>query len=91
MLARETLLSLKQSTLLEFWNTLDTIGIPREDIRFRQDEGMIIFKNGSRIFTKGIPFEPTDPEYNYLGSLTLTGYFIDEAQEIRQKAIDVLR
>jgi len=53
---------------------------------------MIHFKNkGSRIFLKGLPFEPSDPEYNWLGSLTLTGYFIDEAQEIRPKAVEVLR
>jgi len=92
LIGRQTLLSLKQSTLLDLWKVIDNLGIPRDTIHYRQDEQMIHFKNkGSRIFLKGLPFEPSDPEYNWLGSLTLTGYFIDEAQEIRPKAVEVLR
>lgn len=76
MIGRETLLALKQSTLIDLFNVFNTLGV--KDYRYRQDEQMISFPNGSRIFLKGLPYEPSDPEYNYLGSLTLTGYFIDE-------------
>lgn len=43
------------------------------------------------IYLIDLSYQPSDPKYNRLGSFSLTGYFIDEAQEVRKDAIDILR
>ena len=54
--------------------------------------GMIYFKKQDvHIFLVDLSYQPADPKYNRLGSYSLTGYFIDEAQEVRKDAIDILR
>ena len=54
--------------------------------------GMIYFKRQDvYIFLVDLSYQPSDPKYNRLGSYSLTGYFIDEAQEVRKDAIDILR
>lgn len=49
------------------------------------------YANGSVVFFKDINHEPSDLEYDRLGSYDLTGDFLDEAQEIHPKAVSVLR
>jgi phage terminase large subunit len=43
------------------------------------------------IFFREIKYLPSDPQFDRLGSYDLTGCFLDECQQIHQKAINVLR
>jgi len=50
----------------------------------------ILFPNGSVILMKDLMHYPSDPEYDELGSLELTGAFIDEANQITNKAKQIV-
>lgn len=49
------------------------------------------FNNGSLIFFRYIDYQKDDPNYDRFGSYSLSDMFVDEAQEIDEKAISVLR
>lgn len=50
----------------------------------------ITFWNGSSIMAMDLAPQPSDPEYNSLGSLEITGAFIDEVSEVPERAVEVL-
>lgn len=49
------------------------------------------FANGSFIYFRYVDHESSDPNYDRFGSYSLTDMFIDESQEIEEKAVSVLR
>lgn len=51
----------------------------------------IRFCNGSEIVYKELKTKPSDPDFDDLGSLEITGAFIDEATEVSSKAINVVK
>lgn len=90
MIAREELSKLKDTTLLTFFQVLTKLGI-RNTVHFNAQALVATFPNGSRIFFREIKYLPSDPEFDRLGSFDLTDIFIDEAQQIHSKAINVLK
>jgi phage terminase large subunit len=48
------------------------------------------FSNGSEIIFKDLGEYPSDPNFDTLGSLEITDYFIDECTEISQRAANIL-
>jgi len=54
-------------------------------------ESQIKFPNGSIIFLIDLSHQPSDPNYDRLGSYGITWAFIDEAQEINYQAINVIK
>lgn len=90
MIAREELSKLKDTTLLTFFQVLTLMGI-RNTVHFNAQTLVATFPNGSRIFFREIKYLPSDPEFDRLGSFDLTDIFIDEAQQIHSKAINVLK
>lgn len=50
----------------------------------------ITFWNGSTIMAMDLTPLPSDPDFNSLGSLEITGGFIDEVSEVSEKAVEVL-
>lgn len=88
---RNELKKLKQTTLLTFFEVINSLGL-RDEIQYNEPMGMIRFKKQDVIiFLVDLSYQPSDPKYNRLGSYSLTWYFIDEAQEVRKDAIDILR
>lgn len=91
VIARELSVRLMETTYLTLLDVLRNhemkAGIHYE---YRRQENLLEFKNGSVIMLKALPRIPSDPEYDYLGGLEITGAFIDEAQEVEKKAKDVL-
>lgn len=49
------------------------------------------WNGGSIIYCVDLAEKPSDPEYDRLGSYTLTDAFVDEAQEVPYKAVNVLK
>ncbi len=54
-------------------------------------ESIIKFPNGSTIFLLDLSYQPSDPNYDRLGSYGITWAFIDEAQEINYQAINIIK
>jgi phage terminase large subunit len=90
LIAREELTKLKDTTLLTFFMVVKQMGI-RDMIHYDAQKLTVTFSNGSLIFFREIKYLPSDPQFDRLGSYDLTGCFLDECQQIHQKAINVLR
>ena len=90
LIAREELTKLKDTTLRTFFKVSKMHGWDNE-YKFNHGSLTAEFHNGSVIFFREIKWLPGDAEYDRLGSFDLTDCFIDEAQQIRKKAIDVLK
>jgi hypothetical protein len=91
VIARKTLKMLKKTT----WGTLNSVlalwGF-KENIHFHMNnvDGVMTFWNDSQISMLELAPSNVDPDYNSLGSLEITGAFIDEVSEICSKAVKVL-
>jgi len=90
MIAREEMTKLKDTTLITFFTVCRDFGIS-DMLSFNAQSLIVSFNNGSLIFFREIKFLPSDPEFDRLGSYDLTGCFLDECQQIHDKAINVLR
>lgn len=90
MIAREELTKLKDTTLLTFFKVAKELGV-QDSFHFNAQSSVATFSNGSLIFFREIKYIPSDPEFDRLGSYDLTGCFLDECQQIHEKAINVLR
>lgn len=92
LLAREEYKTLKQTSLVTFFEVCKLQGL-QSDIhyRYREQAGEIHFYNGTIIILKGLPYLPSDPNYDYLGSFEVTYAFIDEIAQIRKKAWDITK
>lgn len=51
---------------------------------------IIKFPNGSEILLLDLAYKPSDPLYTRLGSLELTGGFVDESNEIDAQCLTIL-
>lgn len=91
VVARKNKNILKTSTWLTIKKVLREWGL-KEDVHWHENgaDGYIDFWNGSRIMMLGLEFVPSDPEYTWLGSIEISGAFVDEVSEIPEKAIEVL-
>lgn len=91
VVARKNKNILKTSTWLTIKKVLRQWGL-KEEVHWHENgsEGYIDFWNGSRIMMLGLEFVPSDPEYTWLGSIEISGAFIDEVSEIPEKAAEVL-
>ena len=48
------------------------------------------FYNGSKVLFVPLKQQPSDPEFNWLWSYEITYGFVDEAQQVSRKAIDII-
>lgn len=48
------------------------------------------YYNGSKILFVPLKQQPSDPEFNWLWSYEITYWFVDEAQQVSRKAIDII-
>jgi hypothetical protein len=87
VIGRNTLKTLKETTLNSFFEIAR-----RGNIRYSYTENKgIFFQNGSEILLKDLAYYPSDPDFSELGSLEITGAFVDECDQISEKAWNVLK
>lgn len=93
LIAREQLKDLKESTLLTFFDVAGEMGLVEGiDYKFNQQDNIITFlQTGSAIYLRELGWLPSDPNYDRLGSTEYTWAFIEEANQVRQKAKNVVR
>ena len=91
-LARARLKSLKQSTLLTFFECSKMLGLQHSrDYTYNSFDGVIKFSNGSDEYLKDLFKYPSDPDFVNLGSTEYTDGFIDEMGEITEQAYNIMK
>jgi len=91
-IARAQLKSLKESTLLTFFEVCRLMGLkPDIDYTYNYTSGLIKFSNGSEEYLKDLFLYPSDPDFVSLGSTEFTDGFIDEMAEITEQAYQIIR
>lgn len=93
LIGRKELKNLKDTTLNTYYKLLKGLGVDiMNDIHYNEQRSKITYNNtGSEIILRELKHQPSDPMFQDLGSLELTGAFIDEAPEIKFEAFDTLK
>ena len=92
VMGRSKLKTLKETTLNSFFEVCRMQGL-KADVHYKYNgqSGTIHFLNGSEIILKDLFLYPSDPHFDSLGSLEITGAFVDECNQIVHKAWNVLK
>ena len=91
VIGRSKLKTLKETTLKSLFEVMKLTGVPGDYYAYNQTSGTIKFNNGSEILLKDLFAYPSDPDFDELGSLEISGAFIDEASQITVKAKNILK
>ena len=92
LVGRETQKTLKETTLNTVFQELKKMGLKADkDFNYKIQEGRILFNNNSEILLKDLAFYPSDPEFDSLGSLEITGAFLDEVQQLSAKCKAIVK
>lgn len=90
LMGRSKLKTLKETTLNTFFDEAKKLGVT-EQFTFNSQSNIIYWNNGSQIILKDLFLYPSDPEFDSLGSLEITGAFIDECNQITYKAWQIVK
>jgi len=90
LMGRSKLKALKETTLNTFFELSNELGITQQWV-YNSQSGIIQFTNGSQIILKDLFLYPSDPNFDSLGSLDITGAFIDECNQVVYKAWQVVK
>jgi phage terminase large subunit len=92
LVGRTILKTLKETTLFSIYDVLKDQQL-QKDIHYTINFGRntINFWNGSQIILKDLFQYPSDPNFDELGSLEITGAFIDEANQVSEKCKEILK
>lgn len=89
VMGRAKLKTLKETTLNTFFKVAKMYGVNYE---YKGGQiNQIHFPNGSIILLKDLFLYPSDPEFDNLGSLEISGAFVDEVNQITYKAWTILK
>ena len=92
LMGRSELKTLRETTLNTFFEVCKMQGIKSGfHYSFNQQLMIIRFVNGSEILLKDLFQYPSDPNFDSLGSLEITGAFIDEVSQITEKAWNIVK
>jgi len=91
LIGRAELKTLRETTLNTFFEVCKMQGIDSSFYNFNQQQMSLRFVNDSEILLKDLATYPSDPNFDRLGSLELTGAFVDECNQISEKAWNVLK
>lgn len=91
VVARKELKTLRLTSLAELFIIFGELGYRNNvDYKYREQDGIIKFANGSEILLLDTARSPEDPEYTRFGSLNLTWGWCEESNETPEKARDIL-
>ena len=89
-MGRSKLKTLKETTLNTFFELTAELGITNQ-FTYNSQSQVITWTNGSEIILKDLFLYPSDPNFDSLGSLEITGAFIDECNQITFKAWQIVK
>lgn len=91
LMGRSKLDSLKKTTLNTFFDVCKQFNIEANiDYNYNAQSNIIRFTNGSEIILKDLFLYPSDRNFDSLGSLEITAAFIDEANQVTEKAKQIV-
>lgn len=90
LMGRSKLKTLTETTLNTFFEQTNNLGIGSQ-FKFNAQKYIIYWNNGSEIILKDLFLYPSDPNFDSLGSLEITGAFIDECNQLSYKAWQVVK
>jgi hypothetical protein len=97
VMGRANMKTLKETTYVSFLKVanLQSLKANRDfevtSPQHKEYPNCILFPNKSVILMKDLAYYPSDPEFDELGSLEITGGFIDEANQCVNKAKQILQ
>ena len=92
VIGRKELVNLRRTTLATYNKMMAYYNIPEPDRwQLNSQTNTIKFDNGSEIILLDCAAQPSDTEWTRFWSLELTGAFIDEANEVDAKGIEMLK
>ena len=92
LIGRSVLTQLKLTTLNTLFDLLSHMGLKSgEHFTFNGQSNVLSFYNGSEIIFKDLAYNPSDPNYDSLGSLEISAAFIDEAAQITSLAFSIVK
>lgn len=89
---RQQYSDLRDSTLKKFLEIWDTFGKHNPfgvSGHYNQQDKTLYFSNGSEELFRHMAYEPSDPNFNRFGSTEFTDLFVDEVQEVEERAWDI--
>ena len=89
LIGRSKLNTLKGTTLKTFNDLLKSWNLT-DRFKINHQTNTISVDNGSEIILKDLFSYPADPNFDSLGSLEISGCFIDEANQISYKAYEII-
>jgi len=90
LMGRSKLKTLTETTLNTFFEQTNNLGIGSQ-FKYNAQKYIIYWNNGSEIILKDLFLYPSDPNFDSLGSLEITGAFIDECNQLSYKAWQVVK
>lgn len=90
LMGRSKLKTLKETTLNTFFELSTLLGVSGQ-YKFNAQDNIFYWHNGAQIILKDLFLYPSDPEFDKLGSLEITGAFIDECNQLVYKAWQVVK
>lgn len=90
LMGRSKLKTLKETTLNTFFELTSILGLT-DQYNFNSQSNIIYFNNCSEIILKDLFLYPSDPNFDSLGSLEITGGFIDECNQVSYKAWQIVK
>jgi phage terminase large subunit len=92
LIGRAVLTQLKLTTLNTLFDLLSTMGFKSgQHFNYNGQSNVLTFYNGSEIIFKDLAYNPSDPNYDSLGSLEVSACFIDEATQITSLAFSIVK
>jgi phage terminase large subunit len=92
MMGRSELKNLKKTTLNTFFEIAKMQGLKAgAHYQFNQQDSLIKLFNGSEVMLADLFAYPSDPNFDSLGSLEITGAFIDECSQVTEKAKNIVK
>jgi hypothetical protein len=90
MMGRSKLKALKETTLNSFFDISSDLNIS-DQFTYNAQSNIIYWANGSEIILKDLFLYPSDPLFDKLGSLEISGAFIDECNQVVFKAWQIVK
>ena len=82
---------LRKTTLATLIKVLNKHGMQQgREYNLNLQTKELTFYNGSKVLFVPLKQQPSDAEFNWLGSYEITYGFIDESQQVVRKAIDII-
>lgn len=90
-IGRDKLKSIILSTFNTFTEIANGWGLHKDEAyKVNLKDGVIKFYNGSEIVLLDLHHNPTDPNFDRLGSMEFTGGFLEEVAEVARKAYEII-